>query len=157
MLEHGQDRSTISTAIGTQCRTPTVFGVLFYPKRLTGCAGCVIVESMYNYLEQSKMARPKLMPYFDFNEYEQNDPQYLLKILAGQLHDYQPKMVFRDGSSYNVTKTGNRYWRYCDYDGEYIGFKGQHPDGYTYWYCYLSDKHFDNARDFWQEAHFLTE
>jgi hypothetical protein len=103
------------------------------------------------------MGKPRQMPYIDFEEYAQNDQTYLLKAISGGLHDYQPKMVFQDGSSYNVTKTGSRYWRYVDYDGEYIGFKGQHTNGHTYWYCILVDKHYDTAQDFWQEVHFLTE
>ena len=97
------------------------------------------------------MAKSK---YVDFEEYSKNDPNYLIKILAGEIYVYQPKIIFLDGSSYNVTKTGNRYWRYVDFEGNYVGFKGEHPNGYQYWFCYLTHKHFTTDHEFWQEVHF---
>lgn len=103
------------------------------------------------------MGKPKQMPYLDFQEYEQNDPNYLLKVLSDRLNDYQNKMVFRDGSTYHVTKAGSRYWEYFGYDGNQVGFKGELRDGRKYWYCSLDKQTYHNAGDFWQRVHFLTE
>lgn len=97
------------------------------------------------------MAKSK---YVDFEEYAEKDPKYLIKVLSDSLTEYQPKIIFRDGSTYNVTKTGNRYWRYVDFDGNYVGFKGEHSDGNQYWYSFLTDKHFKTSHEFWQEIHF---
>jgi hypothetical protein len=92
--------------------------------------------------------------YIDFEEYAEKDQRYLIKILAGKLNEYQPKIIFLDGSSYNVTKTGNRYWWYVDFEGNYVGFKGEHKGGHQYWFSYLTNKHFETEHEFWQEIHF---
>lgn len=53
--------------------------------------------------------------YKNFDDYADNDPYYLLKVLKGELHEPQSKIQFLDGSTYHVTKSGSRYWQKGDY------------------------------------------
>ena len=48
--------------------------------------------------------------YLNFNEYAQNDHNYLIRALKSELHKAQAKIEFRDGTTYHVTKSGSRYW-----------------------------------------------
>jgi hypothetical protein len=100
------------------------------------------------------MARPKKKTYFDFDEYVKEDPDFFLILLADRTHDYQRKIVFQDGSSYNVSKGGHRRWNHVDFDGDYIGFKGENKNEQPYWYSILTNQHYDNERDYWQAQHF---
>jgi hypothetical protein len=58
------------------------------------------------------MAKSK---YLNFNEYAQNDPEYLLRVLKDELFKSKSKIEFKDGSTYHVTKSGSRYWHKGNY------------------------------------------
>ncbi len=99
------------------------------------------------------MARIKKKTYFDFDEYSREDPDFLLILLTDGAHEYQRKIVFQDGSSYNVSKGGHRRWNHVDSDGEYIGFKGKNRNEPTYWYSILTNEHYDTEHEYWQAQH----
>jgi hypothetical protein len=95
--------------------------------------------------------------YADFNDYYENDKKFFIRLFKEELHKPQSKIYFADGSTYHVTKAGSRYWHYYDFDGNSLGFKGELVSGKTYWYCSLNQETYENAADFWNIAHFLTE
>jgi hypothetical protein len=94
--------------------------------------------------------------YQSFEDYANNDKDYLVTVLRDELHKKRNKIQFLDGSTYHVTKAGSRYWEYY-FDGRILGFKGQHNDGHTYYYCSLSRTHHSDEAEFWQDLHFHFE
>jgi len=48
--------------------------------------------------------------YLNFNEYAQFDHDYLMRVIKNQLYEPQIKLEFRDGTTYQVSNYGNRYW-----------------------------------------------
>jgi hypothetical protein len=48
--------------------------------------------------------------YQNWQDYSNNDPKYLIRVLKGELHKTQSKIQFADGSYYNVTRAGSRWW-----------------------------------------------
>lgn len=95
--------------------------------------------------------------YASFEDYARNDPKFLITVLKEELHKSKSKIHFADGTTYHVTKAGSRYWHYYDFDGKSLGFKGELASGKMYWYCSLNQESYDNAADFWNITHFLTE
>lgn len=95
--------------------------------------------------------------YDSYDDYINKDPKFFVRILKDELHKAQSKIHFADGTTYHVTKAGSRYWHYYGFDGESLGFKGEIRRSQTYWYCSLNNETYDNARDFWNTVHFLTE
>lgn len=53
--------------------------------------------------------------YLNFNEYAQNDKDFLWNTLKEQLFKPKNKIEFKDGTTYHVTKSGSRYWQKGNY------------------------------------------
>jgi hypothetical protein len=52
--------------------------------------------------------------YQNYEDYSQNDPDFLVRVLKEEVHKPQKKINFLDGTTYHVTKSGSRYWQKND-------------------------------------------
>ncbi len=64
--------------------------------------------------------------YKNFEDYQRNDYKFMIRILKDEIHKYQSKITFADGSTYHVTKAGSRYWHGS---GQYYWHREDGPIG----------------------------
>jgi hypothetical protein len=87
--------------------------------------------------------------YKNFQDYANNDSKYLLRVLAGQLHKSQTKITFEDGSYYNVTRAGSRWWGKNGMLHREDRPCGIFPDGRK---CYFLEIQEYTEKDYWLEV-----
>jgi hypothetical protein len=87
--------------------------------------------------------------YKNFQDYSMNDPKYLMRVLKGELHKTQAKITFEDGSYYNVTRAGSRWWGKNQMLHRDDGPCGIFPDGRRCFYLEMKDY---TEEDYWEEV-----
>lgn len=93
--------------------------------------------------------------YKNYDEYFNNDPHFLRRVLRNEIHKTQSKIFFEDGTTYHVTKSGSRYWHKGDYihreDGPAAVWNEGHDGNF-----YLFSVRFDED-EFWDAVDQLNE
>ncbi len=71
--------------------------------------------------------------YASFKDYFDNDKKFFFRVLKDEVYKAQSKIHFADGTTYHVTKAGNRYWEYPGFGWKSEYLRSGTP--FTHYYC----------------------